>query len=185
MGNFSNPPALYKKDPKMSAFFASLGKDVSTFALDRVTACIHNPTEELLADPVTQLAALYCYNNQAPHQCYWNPRFCIAVSCNLPERLQKQAAWCAVSNGLNSYWCWITHSEFNAATVLRRLEITGIPDESSAACVYCRMSEPVAKQLIERFCLPTLRLTNKHTLDANEAEERRVLNSHYPYDAAL
>lgn len=161
----------------MSSFFVCLGKDVSQLVNNRVHACIETPTEALLNDPVTKLAALYEYNNQAPDRCYWNNRFCIAIACELPKQLQREAAWCAVSNGLNSYWEWVTHSNFDVSTVLRRIGITDVPHIIDATGpMYCYMPESIAVQLIRMFDLPTRALGVKAELTTEENKENIRFN---------
>lgn len=166
----------------MTSFFESLGDDVSKFTETRVHDCIESPTETLLKDPVTKLAALYKYNYQPSHQCYWNNRFCIAIACDLPKQLQREAAWCAVSNGLNEYWEWVTHSNYDATVVLRRMGINDVPRIIVATgFLYCNMPKSIAVQLIRMFDLPTRALGVKKTLTTDEEEERDRFNHNYPH----
>src|SRR3989344_1878047 len=104
----------------MSAIVLSREEDgnlrhaTSELARKLVARCMTDPSK-YLKNPMTVLCAEYLFENHALHQCYWNDRFCIAVMCGLWSNRQRLAAWCVVSNGLNLYWEWRTHSGYDMA----------------------------------------------------------------------
>ena len=163
-------------------------------ASTRVEECIANPAK-YLKDPVTLLCAEFKFENQPLHQCYWNNRFCIAIMCELDDYSQRVAAWCAVSNGLNGYWEWRTHSGYDMAAVLKYLGVVAddfialkthdeTHDETHGG-MYCTLTNGIAAKLVEKFRLPTARFRMESGLGVEEHQEREAFNKKYPYLSVL
>ena len=150
-----------------------------------VEQCMADPARHL-GDPMTLLCAEFMFKNQPTHQCYWNNRFCIAVMCGLQEDQRRLAAWCAVSNGLNGYWEWRTHSAYDMATMLKYLDI--VADDFSApekGGMYSTLAGGIAAKLAERFRLPTTNFSMEKRLTEEEHREREAFNRTYPYTRVL
>jgi hypothetical protein len=144
--------------------------------------------------------AEFVFDHQPPHQCYWNNRFCIAVTCGLSKEKQRQAAWCLVANGLNDYWEWFTHAGYPTHDVLHHLKITSLKDRNcpmhlhsigvrwdSLQPGYSTPSRELLAQIVKHFNLPTTRLWERHIepkdgLSPSQLEKREQLNKLYPYD---
>lgn len=157
----------------------------SRLASNQVDLCVANPAE-YLKNPMTLLCAEFEFKNQPVHQCYWNNRFCIAVMCGLWENKQRLAAWCAVSNGLNGYWEWQTHSGYDMAAVLKYLGI--VADDFSApknGDGYCTLDAGIAAKLVEKFELPTTHFSMQKKLTVEENRKREIFNKKYPHHAVL
>ena len=135
-----------------------------------VTKAVNNPPAEV--DENLLLAAQYEFDHGYPtHQCYWNGRFCIAVTLGLPWETQRKAAWCVLNNGLTNYWEWWTHDGFEMAQTLRRLgiEVEGPSKEHDQG--YCRLGGSVSVQIAEYFDLPSKLL--RPYLEIGDDELRR------------
>lgn len=140
------------------------------------------------------------FAHQAPHQCYWNNRFCIAATCRLSEKKQREAAWCLVVNGLNGYWEWFTHAGYQTHDVLFYLRITALKEKThplhmhsigvswdSIRPGYSSPHRELLAQIVKHFKLPTTRLWEgrvepKDGLSPSQLEEREQLNKLYPYN---
>ena len=103
--------------------------------------------------------------------------------CGLPYSKQRQAAWCAVSNGLNGYWEWKTHGGYDMANVLKYLGIASSEFDDTVPAIYSIINWQIAERIVEHFKLPTTIFGG--TLTENEALERNYLNELYPYTSVL
>jgi len=121
-----------------------------------------------------QTAALDVCKSQPLHQCYWNNRFFLAIKFDLPEEMQRQAAWMSVLNGLNGYWEWKTHSSYDLVQALRDIGITeGVPEKLADVSqhLYIPVERVVLDQIAKKFNLPTKRF-DKTRLDDWADEDR-------------
>ncbi|GEM_PF-2689568 len=113
-------------------------------------------------------AALDVYENQAAHQCYWNNRFFLAVKFDLPEEMQRTAAWKAITNGLNGYWEWRTHSGYDLVQAMQEIGITeGVPEKAANVPdhLYIPVEKDVLAQIARKFNLPTKRFDKSRLND--------------------
>lgn len=149
-----------------------------------VNQCMANPAK-YLGNPMTILCAEFEFQNQPIHQCYWNNRFCIAVMCNLWRSRQRLAAWCVVSNGLNRYWEWRTHSGYDMTAVLKYLDVVPTSFNEPQGDCYFLLDGGIAARLSEKFELPTTYFSNLRRLTAGEEKEREYFNRKYPHHAVL
>jgi len=163
------------------------------FATEIVNRCVNEPQTrtQLLDNPSTLAAAHWVFDHHALHQCYWNDRFCMAVMCEMSEDQQQLAAWCAVSNGLNRYWEWITHWDYDMTTVLKHLGILG-PDIDVSCFIspketgYYKLDDEIAHKISDHFQLPTLYFPKSiPSLSVEETEMRLRFNRIYPHHSVL
>lgn len=154
------------------------------FSIKRIKDCME-PSGTQIDDPITTLAALYFFQNPSSgHQVCWNDRFCAAVACELDWRKQQLSAWCAVSNGLWSYWEIVTHSDLYTDCILENL---GIPISNhwkkpayyKKGTMYYQISPEIARALIEKFDLPTTSMNVRLTLTKEEKLLRDAFNNTY------
>lgn len=146
-----------------------------------VDRCITD-SAKYLKNPMTLLCAEYLFENQAAHQCYWNNRFCIAVMCDMWQNSQRLAAWCSVSNGINGYWEWTTHSGYDMVAVLKSIDI--VPADFVApngGKSYCVLDGRIAAKLAEKFDLPTSHFGTRRQLTERDEREREYFKSKYPH----
>ena len=118
-------------------------------------------------------AALDVWESQPLHQCYWNNRFFLAIKFDLPEEMQRQAAWMSVLNGLNGYWEWKTHSSYDLVQALQDIGITDMVPKSLDDVpdhLYIDVDAVVLEQIAHKFKLPTMRFGGNHTVDWTEEE---------------
>jgi hypothetical protein len=154
-----------------------------------VTDCMDDP-KSWQGNPVVTLAAWYKHDHQPSHQCYWNNRFCIAVMCGLSWYIQRIAAWCAVSNALNGYWEWETHSGYDVAATLKYLGIVEEKFEVAPAYTksnYAHIDMDLLIKIAKFFNLPTVVISHhkENVLSADEEREREFFNSRYPHKKVL
>lgn len=120
-----------------------------------------------------QQAALDVWESQPAHQCYWNNRFFLAIKFDLPEEMQRQAAWMSVLNGLNGYWEWKTHSSYDLVQALQDIGIIDMVPESLddvPVHLYIDVDAVVLEQIAHKFKLPTMRFGGNRTVDWTEEE---------------
>lgn len=118
-------------------------------------------------------AAADLWESQPLHQCYWNNRFFLAIKFGLPEEMQRQAAWMAVLNGLNGYWEWKTHSNYDLVEALRAIGIIkGVPEKLSDVPrhLYIPVEMVVLEQIANKFNLPTRRFDKTRLDDWADAD---------------
>lgn len=144
------------------------------FAHAHVKECIADP-ETHWKDPITVMSALFEWDCQAAHQCYWNNRFVIAVMCNMCLFNKRTSAWGLVCNGQSGYFEWTTHSGYKVADVFRHLGIQDVnPPERQDS--YCRAPKHILDQIADIFDLPTTTYGRKNRLTDDEKREREELN---------
>lgn len=158
-------------------------RKVSEVSEGLVNACMSNP-QLAINNPTATLAAFYEFHDQPAHQCYWNNRFCIAIMCSLPISLQTKAAWCAVSNAVNGYWEWTTHSGFDVEAVLCHIGIN-FENLQHKHEGYCSLKSPFIGAIVNYFNLPTTRYGMKSELSDFEKRQREEYNRMYPHTAVL
>lgn len=165
---------------ELKTYWSWYGNKVSDFTSTLIKECMINP-EMAIDNPTATLVALREFDNFPPHQCYWNDRFCIAVMCSLSPSYQRRTAWCAVSNAVNGYWEWITHSMFDTSIALRHI---GIDCESRGRNDYCHLERDILKAIVGHFNLPT-EYCGKPELTDDERRQRAIFNEIYPYTTVL
>ncbi len=122
--------------------------------------------------------------DQPQHPCYWNNRFPIAVLCRLSEEKQRRVAWMLVTNGVNGYWEWETHSGYRMYGVLHHL---GILENDMLRTVirrefgYSSPPLPLLEAIAKKFTLPTTFFDQSRQLSQEEQREREVFNAQYPW----
>lgn len=156
-----------------------------SWAHAKVDAVVKGTQEILHDDPSFIHAAHFAYTDQPPHQCYWNDRFCIAVMCDMDWELQRLAAWCAVSNGMNGYWEWNTHTGYDVAHVLKRIGLLPEGFVLPPHGPYSDLRGAVSVSIIHYFNLPTTIGGVKKRLNEADLEERDRFNHTYPYASVL
>ncbi len=126
-------------------------------------------------------AVLDVYASQPDHQCYWNNRFFLAIKFDLPEKMQRQAAWMAVLNGLNGYWEWKTHSGYDLVQALHAIGVTeGVPEKLADVPhhLYVPVERVVLAGIAKKFNLPTKRFDKNRSDDwsTNDLDFRKTVD---------
>ena len=156
--------------------------EVRTLIRERILKCIEDP-DKFTNDPITKIMAEWEYENQASHQCYWNNRFVIAIMCKMPLWQIKMATWCLVSNGINRYFEWKTHSGYDMKTVFKYLGLD-TPTFISYG-MYHYLDSPICEKLVTMFNLPTNKFGRIEPLTDRETTEREFFNRKYPHTIVL
>lgn len=142
-------------------------------------------------DPSCFAAATIAVGQDRPgwpsHQWHCNEIFYLVVRFGFPRHQQREAAWWAVSNGLNDYWEWRNHDGFDVYALLEELgvELDERDKPTKDYLGYSSMTDDVARQLIQMFDLPTTACGIKDKLSSGEEEERERFNRSYPYMSVL
>lgn len=152
----------------------------------RMLACRPGP-QEFISDPWTIIAARHVWDDQPAHHCYWNDRFAVAVLGGLSLAELRIGAWCVVSNGLNDYFEWKTHSGFDMDRVLNFLGIDTSHDRlrPEGFPAYCELSDDICSKLVAMFNLPTTAFHHKTNLTDVERKESDEFNRQYGYRPIL
>ncbi len=154
---------------------------------EEIESCLKVP--ELLGGRTAPvLAARYEWDHQAEHHCYWNNRFVLAVVCGLELHSLRLAAWCLVSNGVNGYFEWKTHSGYDMTVAFDTLGIDTsrvVKKEGTGSGIYCELDGAMCGILADMFNLPTTLVGTKLSLTDEEKREADRFDKKYPYRSVL
>ena len=159
-------------------------KAAAEWVRKRILECMDDPKKHA-DDPLTLIAAQWEWERQPMHHCYWNNRFALAVMCGLSFEEIQMAAWCLVSNGLNGYFEWSTHSGYDMTVVFNHLGIDTAKVVKPDSRMYAHLPRPICIELIKMFNLPTTTLGVKSRLTNEEQERKSWLEQHYSYTPIL
>lgn len=180
-------PLTFKELKARDEEFHKRYQEAVAWAHGVVKACVMAPGARKI-NRRTVVAAERVWNSLPCHQCYWNDRFAIAVMCRLSMSHMQEAAWCLVNNGLNAYFEWKTHSDYDMTVVFECLGIdtSHLPKkEGMGSGIYCELDEEICRVLIEMFDLPTKKFGIKGDLTSKQLVLSEEFNRCYPHTHVL